>query len=372
LVAHIPTILAFFASALVALLLCATIRWHVRWTADAPASGPQKLHSTLTPRVGGVAIAAGFIPALLLTKVGTAAGEAIAQPLALIAALMVPFVAGLYEDLTKTFGATMRLLATFVAAGIAYFLCDASIVRFGMPLLDAMLSSIAFAPLLFTMFCVGGVAHAFNLSDGLNGLLGGLVLVACGVLGFAARSVGDTHIYLCACALAGATLGFLVFNFPRGRIFAGDSGAYFAGTAIALFAILLVARNKSLDPWIAFAAVLYPFTDTTFAIVRRLVQRRPIMQPDAEHLHSLLVRAWGARHGRMSVAMATLSVVGVSAVFAVLALMVRESSATLISLCALFAAVYSLAWFRLATSIGLRSLKDAADTVTKIEANVSK
>jgi UDP-N-acetylmuramyl pentapeptide phosphotransferase/UDP-N-acetylglucosamine-1-phosphate transferase len=226
-------VIAFVSSALVAALLCLSARWHSRWTIDAPGSGPQKIHGNETPRVGGIAIAVGFVSALLLTKVGTTGGQAISQPIALIAALLVPFCAGLYEDITKTFGATMRLIATFIAAIIAHQLCGATMVRFDMPLLDAMLAASTVAPLLLTMFCVGGIAHAFNLSDGLNGLLGGLVIVACAVLGYVARAHGDVHIYLSACALAGATAGFLIFNFPRAKLFAGDSGAYFAGTAIA-------------------------------------------------------------------------------------------------------------------------------------------
>ncbi len=343
--AHIPTVIAFATSASIAALLCVTARWHSRWTTDIPGSGPQKLHADETPRVGGVAIALGFIAALLITKVGTTGGQAISQPIAFVAALLVPFFAGLYEDVTKTFGATMRLIATFIAAAIAHQLCGATMVRFDMPLLDAMLSASSIAPLLLTMFCVGGIAHAFNLSDGLNGLLGGLVLVACVVLGYVARAQGDVHVYLSACALAGATAGFLLFNFPRARLFAGDSGAYFVGTAIALLAILLVARNAAVTPWIAFVAVLYPFTDTTFAIIRRVAQRRPIMQPDAEHLHSLLARSLRPRYFGIAHPLAALLIVLTTAFFSLLAVAFANSVAGVILCCMGFAVTYVITWF---------------------------
>jgi UDP-GlcNAc:undecaprenyl-phosphate/decaprenyl-phosphate GlcNAc-1-phosphate transferase len=345
LTAHIPTLIALFASAFIALLLCVTARWHGQWTSDSPASGPQKLHRRDTPRVGGVAIMISFVAALLVTKIGTDAGQAIAQPLGLIVALAVPFAAGLYEDVTQSFGVTMRLLATFVAALIAYYLCGAVMTRFDVPPLDAMLQSFSWAPLLFTMFCVGGIAHAFNLSDGLNGLLGGLTLIACAVLGYTARGLGDMHVYFFVCALAGATLGFLIFNYPRARLFAGDSGAYVIGTAIALFAILLVARNASVTPWIAFVAVLYPFTDTTFAIMRRAAQRRPVMQPDAEHLHSLVLRRLVAHNVAYAHALATLFVLLVTALFSLAAMLFAHSTVAVALCCALFAATYVLAWF---------------------------
>jgi UDP-GlcNAc:undecaprenyl-phosphate/decaprenyl-phosphate GlcNAc-1-phosphate transferase len=366
LTAHIPLLIGSLASALVCALLVATSNHHVRWTGDLPRSGPQKLHRLATPRVGGVGIAIGFVIALLATKFGTVAGQVIHAPLALIAALAIPFVAGLYEDLTKTFGATARLIATFIAAAIAFQWAGATMVRFEMPLLDAMLSSHAVAPLLFAMFCVGGIAHSFNLSDGLNGLLGGLALVACALIGAVARSHGDIHAYLCACALAGAVGGFLVFNFPRARIFAGDSGAYFIGTGVALLAILLVARNATITPWIAFAAVLYPFTDTTFAIVRRAIQRRPIMQPDAEHLHSLLVRKL-TQHGQKSAhQLASLAIVSVAALFASIASLLSESSGAVMLVCAIFAVVYLVAW-RACIDGGVEALPHSLAAPTKRE-----
>jgi UDP-GlcNAc:undecaprenyl-phosphate/decaprenyl-phosphate GlcNAc-1-phosphate transferase len=361
--AHVPSIVAFLVSASVALALCMTAAWHTRWTADAPASGPQKLHRHDIPRVGGIAIFVGFAAALLLTKVGTVAGQAISQPVALVAALSVPFLAGLYEDVTKSFGATARLLATFVAAGIAYQFCGAKIIRFDMPLLDAMLQVAGFASLLFTMFCVGGIAHAFNLSDGLNGLLAGLALIACAVLAYVARASGDSHVYFSVLALAGATAGFLLFNFPRARLFAGDSGAYVIGTAVALFAILLVARNPSVSPWVAFIAVLYPFTDTSFAIVRRLLQRRPIMQPDAEHLHSLLVRRFVANEIRWPHAMSTLALLSLMSLFSLAALACSDSTLSLVTVCALFAVAYILAWFACA-EYGDTSLENGIPTQT--------
>ncbi|MGL4232866.1 MAG: MraY family glycosyltransferase [Casimicrobium sp.] len=336
---------AFLISAMIAFLLRLTTHWHGRWSADAPASGPQKLHSVSVPRIGGVAIAAGFVFALFSAKFGSPFGEAIASPLALCAALAVPFLAGLYEDVTKSFGAVSRLIATFVAAAIAFYFCGAKIVRFDMPLLDGLLNSMSLAPLLLTMFCVGGVAHAFNLSDGLNGLLAGLGIVGCALLAYVARAHGDTFIYVVSVILAAATSGYFLFNDPRAKLFAGDSGAYFIGTAIALLAILIVARNPGVSPWIAFAAVLYPFTDTTFTIIRRLVERQPIMQPDAKHLHSLVVRAMLANRISYANAKASAIIIMVSGAFALVAAVFASSSASVIATCVGFALSYMLAWF---------------------------
>jgi UDP-N-acetylmuramyl pentapeptide phosphotransferase/UDP-N-acetylglucosamine-1-phosphate transferase len=344
--AAVPFLFAFLLAAVASALIVSTTARHVRWTGDAPSSGPQKLHREPTPRIGGIAIAFGFLVSLLATKAAAPVGsESIHAPLAFIAALMVPFSAGLYEDVTQSFGAWLRLAATFIAAAIAYYWMGTQIVRFEMPLLDALLTAIPLGALFFTMFCVGGVAHAFNLTDGLNGLLGGITLIACGVLAITANAHADKHAFFASVALAGATLGFLLFNFPRARLFAGDSGAYLIGTAIALLAISLVARNTTVNPWLAFVAVLYPFTDTTFAIVRRLVQRKPIMEPDAEHLHSLLASKLAGFGVRGAHPLSTLMIVSCVGVFSTISLANADSTVGLVLCCAVFAAVYAIAWF---------------------------
>ncbi len=350
-----PLLAAFVVSAMVSAMIALTARWHEHVTADSPDSGPQKIHVTSVPRVGGVALFLGFLAALFEAKFASANGEKIIAPMALTAALAVPFFAGLYEDVTKAFGPWLRLIATFVAAAIAYVGCSAAVVRFNMPLLDAALAASSVAPLLLSMFCVAGVAHAFNLSDGLNGLLAGLATVACGVIAFVAREQADTHVYVCALALAGACVGFLCFNFPRARLFAGDSGAYFVGTTIAILCMLLVARNPSVNPWLAFVAVLYPFTDTTFAIARRLAQRKPIMAPDAEHLHSLIAAFIGLKRQKGRNSIASSIVVTSYALFAAVAIVYRESTSALVITCAAFAITYSIAWFGLASRLSAQT-----------------
>jgi UDP-GlcNAc:undecaprenyl-phosphate/decaprenyl-phosphate GlcNAc-1-phosphate transferase len=355
--------IAFFVSATVAAVLVATTRFHGRWTADT-LSGPQKIHSGHIPRVGGVAIGIGFCVSLALTKLGGGEAASVVHLIGLVAALLVPFFAGLYEDITKQFGASLRLIATFIAAAIAYYACDAAIIRFNMPLLDAMLGAAPIASLLFTMFCVGGVAHAFNLSDGLNGLLAGLTIAASAVLAITANSLGDLHVLNCALALAGATAGFVLFNVPKARLFAGDSGAYVTGTAVALLAIMLVARNPGADPWIAFIAVLYPFTDATCAIIRRLVRRKPIMEPDAEHLHTLLAKRLarqsdGNRHMR-----ATMLILSVVVLFQGAALAFGNTPRTAVLVSLAFALFYAWAWRHLSHAATLQSHKEAATQVS--------
>ncbi|TAG75121.1 MAG: undecaprenyl/decaprenyl-phosphate alpha-N-acetylglucosaminyl 1-phosphate transferase [Burkholderiales bacterium] len=341
-------------------LVVFTAKWHSRWSADHPGSGPQKLHLSPIPRIGGLAVAAGLFVSLVDIKFATVLGERLPSPIGVIVALSVPLLVGLWEDLTRLVGPWLRLIATFIAAGIAYVYCGAAVVRFDMPFLDVMLAALPLAPFFLTLFCVGGVAHAFNLSDGLNGLLGGLATVGAVLIGAVAMRHGDMYVAVFSAALAGATIGFLFWNFPKARVFAGDSGAYLLGTAISLLAIWLAARNANVTPWLAFIAVLYPFTDTTFAILRRALQRRPIMSPDAEHLHSLLARVLSRSFGLKANAMAAAGIVAVAATFAWFAYFFASSAHHLIALCVLFAVLYSLIWFALMAQCGAVSEEESA------------
>lgn len=343
---------AFLASLTLALALVLTRRWHERLTADAPGSGPQKLHATATPRIGGIAIAVGFALALVVARLQLPGGNQGAAPPWftgwLIVALFIPFLAGLIEDVTKSFGARLRLLSTFLGAAVAYYFCDASLSRFDLPPLDALLASSVTARVVFTLFCVGAIANAYNLADGLNGLLSGLATAACVAMGWIAAMYGDQFLAIAAGSLAAAILGFLPFNFPRSRLFAGDGGAYFIGSAISLLAILLCHRNLQVSPWFAFVLVLYPFVDTSAAIVRRLLSGRPVMAPDAAHMHTLLARWMLAKVGPSGRNWASIVVVAVSALSAFAAVLLHRDTGALMVLCgammAIFAVCYILLW----------------------------
>ena len=84
-----------------------------------------------------------------------------------------------------------------------------------------------------------------------------------------------------------ATAGFAVFNFPRGRLFCGDAGAYLIGYLIAVIVILLVLRQKTVSPWFALAVVIHPVTETLYSAWRRWRLGLSPTHPDARHMHSL-------------------------------------------------------------------------------------
>lgn len=268
-------------------LIVASERWHGAFTGDTDLTKPQASHSRSTPRVGGLAVVAGSLAGLLVLGPSNMTLTWL-WPVLFIAAMPV-FVAGLLEDITKEVGAGKRLMAAFLSAAIAWWLLG-GVSRVGISGLDWLL---AFWPisLVVTVVAVGGCTHALNIVDGMNGLAGMVATLMALSIGLVALQVGDIPIFLIAAALASATLGFLVWNFPFGRVFLGDGGAYFLGFMLAELAVQLVVRNPGVSPFYALAAVFYPVFETLFSIWRRRFKRgTPVDQPDALHLHQLVFR----------------------------------------------------------------------------------
>lgn len=268
-------------------LIVVSERWHGKVTGDYDLTKPQANHARATPRVGGLAVVAGSLAGLLVLGPSNMTLTWL-WPVLFIAAMPV-FFAGLLEDLTKDVGSGKRLMAAFISAAIAWWLLG-GVSRVGLSWADWMLS---FWPvsLIFTMIAVGGCTHALNIVDGMNGLAGMIATLMAVSLALVALQVQDVPIFMIATALASATLGFLVWNFPFGRVFLGDGGAYFLGFVLAELAVQLVVRNPSVSPFYALAVLFYPVFETLFSIWRRRFKRGvPVDQPDALHLHQLVFR----------------------------------------------------------------------------------
>lgn len=259
---------------------------HHRRSLDDTWSGPQKIHSTPVPRIGGLAVASGLLAAALAaTFVG---GEAMLLWL-LLACLLPGFTWGLLEDLSRRGAVFGRLAITACSAMLAFVLLDARITELAVPGLDAALlvPALSFA---FTVFAVTGVGHSMNVIDGLNGLSGATSLLASIGLALVAWTIGDRFVAATAGYLGFAVLGFLLVNYPRGRIFLGDGGAYLVGLLLAELAVLLVQRNATVSPWFPLVLLAYPIWETLFSMYRRRLRRVSSGDPDALHLHSLVYR----------------------------------------------------------------------------------
>jgi UDP-N-acetylmuramyl pentapeptide phosphotransferase/UDP-N-acetylglucosamine-1-phosphate transferase len=188
-----------------------------------------------------------------------------------------------------------RLLATMLSGVIFALLTGYVMDKVDLPGVDFLLSFYVMA-LLFTGFSMSGVANAVNIIDGFHGLAAGSLVIMLCAFGFVAWRVGDTLVLSLALLYAAIILGFLVVNFPLGRLFMGDGGAYFSGYLLAALGVLLPARNPEISAWAAILICAYPVIETLASITRKTRRERSsVSRPDRVHFHMLAYRRYARR-----------------------------------------------------------------------------
>ena len=246
---------------------------------------PQKFHIHIVSRLGGAGIFSAFFIVLIIIGMQIKESNYIYLPLA---ALPV-FLMGFMEDLTRRISPKFRLLGALVSAILAVYFLNAYLVRIDIGFIDGFLSVKAVA-IIFTIFAVTGVANSFNIIDGFNGLSSAVSIIILLSLGYISFKVGDIFLMKACLILAFAIFGFFVWNYPFGKIFLGDGGAYFIGFTIAVVSVLLVDGNRTVSPWFPFLLCIYPIFETLFSMYRRRARKSSSMDADAFHLHSLIYK----------------------------------------------------------------------------------
>jgi UDP-N-acetylmuramyl pentapeptide phosphotransferase/UDP-N-acetylglucosamine-1-phosphate transferase len=278
---------AFFASFISTLQIIRFKHLHSKFSGDHDLLGPQKFHSGPVPRIGGISIATGILAAIL---VGLQINGGASLKITFLLCAIPTFAIGLAEDLTKKIGVKTRLLFTALAAALAIHFLDASITRLDIWGIDYLLS-IPFIAIVFTIFAITGLANAYNIIDGFNGLSSMVGIITLLGLAYVSFLLQDSAILSLSLIMVGAILGFFIWNYPGGLIFLGDGGAYLIGFWIATLSVLLVAQHPSISPWFALLINAYPILETLFTIYRRKIhQGKNPGLPDGIHFHTLIYR----------------------------------------------------------------------------------
>jgi UDP-GlcNAc:undecaprenyl-phosphate GlcNAc-1-phosphate transferase len=259
----------------------------------------RRVHRVAVPRLGGIAVFASVLIALAaLLPVNNLVTQALRenrwQLFQTLAPTSLVFLVGIYDDLR---GANARLkFAALGIGGALFYALGGRVELLSVPLIGTVeLPHVASFAL--TIVWVVGVSNAFNLIDGVDGLAAGAALFASLVMLVVAVMLGHPLIAVIACALCGALVGFLRYNFNPASIFLGDSGALTVGF---LLAALSVGGAQKASTAVAVAIPLLafgvPVVDTAFTLVRRFISRKPLFEGDREHIHHmLLARGWSQR-----------------------------------------------------------------------------
>jgi UDP-GlcNAc:undecaprenyl-phosphate GlcNAc-1-phosphate transferase len=264
--------------------------WVIRLSAagiglDAPNES-RKQHAAAIPRLGGAPIMLAVSLSLILIFCLDPSQSQKWFPVMLGSLLM--YGLGLWDDL-KPLGAKVKLLGQILTAGLVYWM-GLSIHKLSYPGGGWSVDLGAWS-LPVTILWLIAVPNIINLIDGFDGLAGGLGIFLATTLGIVAIYNEQLPVAWYAFSMAGALLGFLIFNFPPAKIFLGDGGAYLIGFTIA--ALSLTSSNKASVAAVLLVTVValgVPILDTLFAILRRGFRGFPLFHADADHIHHKMQR----------------------------------------------------------------------------------
>ena len=254
---------------------------------ETDLQGVQKFHSTPTPRIAGIPVFVSFFIGLWFV-------DALEPSYVILLLASLPvFFGGLIEDITAKISPTKRMVATLGSIVVLFFMGDIAINFLGFDWVDYYLSNNLILSLLFTMLVVGGAVNSINIIDGYNGLMSGYSILVLLAIAYVASILGDDLVFQLSLILVASLAGFAVFNFPFGKIFMGDGGAYFVGFMMVSIGLMLGIRNEEVSHWFVLLLFIYPLYETVFSIYRKkIVRGTSPSQPDGYHLHMLIYKRW--------------------------------------------------------------------------------
>jgi len=284
-------LITVFVTALLAtmLLIPPLIRLAVKINAmDDP--GQRKLHESPVPLLGGVAIVLAFVVASVLL-VST-------EPLmrAFLAGILIIALIGLADDLWH-FRPLFKFTGEIIASLVFLVFSTTALHSLGDLLGGGVVTTGRYA-LAVSVFCMIGVMNAMNMADGLDGLAGGISLIACVFLAWFSLLSGQTFLTSLLVALAGCLVGFLYYNRYPAKVFMGDTGSLVLGYVLSIICILMVENRTvrvSVAP-VSMAIIMgLPIVDTILVMTNRIVHGRSPFAADNTHLHHRLM-ALGLSH----------------------------------------------------------------------------
>ncbi len=273
---------------MLALLSAATVRLMIAVRVlDRP--DPRKVHTQETPKGGGVGVVVAFLVGIaVLYRYAEFARLANPYFIGVIEASMAIAVVAFLDDLYDwkfTVKLAAQVLAALVAVGSGIYVQDYRLPYVG-PLYVGWLGAPATA--VWLLFAT----NAMNFIDGLNGLAGGVALIAAGFLAGIAAAHSGWFAYFASLLLVAGLAGFLPFNFPRARIFLGDVGSQFCGFILA---ILAVVASRLDDVELSFLIVPMLLSgvlfDVAFTLIRRALAGEPLTEPHRGHLYQVAQRS---------------------------------------------------------------------------------
>ena len=242
----------------------------------------RSVHTYPKPKIGGIAMALGMvIPVLIWAPRGN-------LTVAILLGALVVFVFGVVDD-RRELNYKSKFFGQVLAAMIVIFYGGLTIKSLGVLLPGEMLLPDWIAVPL-TLLVIVGVTNAINLSDGLDGLAGGISLLCFSCIGIIAYQIGNINIAVISVAVVGAIFAFLRFNTHPAIIFMGDAGSLLLGFLAVTLSIGLSQTNNPISPLFPLLVLGFPILDTLTVMVERLSEGRSPFLADKNHFHHKLMK----------------------------------------------------------------------------------
>ena len=288
LISIIPAILTAFFICFIMMPMIIRVA-EIKHLIDQPDQ-KRKFHGSLIPTFGGIGIFAAFIISFSIWGGGN---ELSTYPY-FVASLFLLFLVGIRDDLI-VLEPMQKLIVQFLAAIVLVTGGGLVLTDFGGILGFHEVPWIA--GVIFSVIVLVAIINAFNLIDGIDGLAGGIGVIISSIFGIWFWGVGFISLAVLAFSLAGALIGFLIFNMNPAKIFMGDTGAMAVGFILGYLALEYIILNSAIagQPWhmangqiFALALFVIPVTDTLRVMVIRLVNKKSILVADRNHIHHKL------------------------------------------------------------------------------------
>jgi UDP-GlcNAc:undecaprenyl-phosphate GlcNAc-1-phosphate transferase len=242
----------------------------------------RKVHTTPVPKIGGVAMALGaFLPVFLWADRNS-------FTFSLVAASIIIVVFGFLDDIYDL-GYKLKFTAQIAAALIVTIFGGVRITSLGMMLPEGVALP-DFVSIPLTLVVIVGVTNAINLSDGLDGLAGGISLLGFLCIGYLAYQSGNMSIVMLSVAISGAIFGFLIFNTYPATVFMGDAGSQLLGFTAVSLAVALTQHGSAYNTVLPLILLGFPILDTLTVMTERIARGVSPFKADKNHFHHKLMK----------------------------------------------------------------------------------
>lgn len=291
----LPVIL--ITALILSLLLVPAVRWLSFKLGVVKQPTEDRWHRKPTPALGGVGMFVAFtVSVLAVALLNNELGQ---LRWSLLAGSTLIFILGVVDDL-KPLTPPAKFVVQIVAAAIVIFF--GRVIHF---------FPWDFANIILTFFWLVGITNAINLLDNMDGLAGGIALIAAGFLSYFFWQANNQPLLLISLSLAGSILGFLIFNFPPAKIFMGDSGALFLGFTLAALAVAHSPRASDVFSVMGVPTLLFllPILDTSLVTITRLLRGQSPAQGGTDHTSHRLI-AFGLNERQTVLALYAVGIIG--------------------------------------------------------------